>query len=198
MLDKLRTEEQNEILNQIVSLTEQGKMIWQCVDYNPLSFMNKDDYDESPAYLCQIFKLQTTFQGIPYEMELAEYITIPAGKGNVAVTISRNFADDFLQIDEMLSSDLAYDDCFPEDIADVFKDNPAMVLSTVLVPQIADTEVVKGTFVWARFINEKGVSAKLLRHPLTQLGEKLFDEQRVLDYHRILFDIPYRDSLLGK
>ncbi len=199
MFDELRLEENQELLKRIARLTKEGKIKWECVEYNPLSFMDKDDYDETSAYLCQMFTLTTHIEGLPYELELAEYITIPDGKGDVAITLTRDVEDDFLKIDEMVSGDLdAYNDCSPEAIAEVFKDNPAMALSTILVPQFADTEVVKETFAWARFINENGISDDLLSHPLTQLAEKLFNEGRVLDYHRMIFDTPYRDKLLAE
>ena len=44
------------------------------------------------------------------------------------------------------------------------------------------------------------LSAALSRnnHPLVRLSEKLFNERRVLDFHRIVFDIPYRKSLMEK
>lgn len=199
MFDELRLEENQELLKQIISMTEQGKIKWECIEYNPLSFMDKDDYDETSAYLCQMFTLTTHIEGLPYELDLAEYITIPDGKGDVAITLSRDVEDDFLKIDEMVSGDLdAYNDCTPEAIAEIFKKSPAMALSAVLVPQIADTEIVKETFEWARFINESGISDDLLSHPLTLLAERLFNEGRVLDYHRIIFDIAYRNNLLAE
>ena len=49
-----------------------------------------------------------------------------------------------------------------------------------------------------RIINENGISNNLLNHPLTKLAEKLFNEQRVLDYHRIVFDLAYRADLLSE
>ena len=199
MFDELRLEENHELLKRIAKMTEEGKIKWECVEYNPLSFMDKDIYDDTSAYLCQMFTLTTHIEGLPYELELAEYITIPDGKGDVAITLTRDVEDDFLKIDEMVSGDLdAYNDCSSETIAEVFKESPAMALSAILVPQIADTEVVKETFEWARFINEKGISDVLLSHSLTHLAEKLFNEGRVLDYHKMIFDIAYRNKLLSE
>ena len=86
MFDELRLEENYELLKRIAKMTEDGKIKWECVEYNPLSFMDKDDYDETSAYLCQMFTLTTHIEGLPYELELAEYITIPDGKGDVAVS----------------------------------------------------------------------------------------------------------------
>lgn len=199
MLDEIRIEEQMELLKRIARLTEQGKIEWKCVEYNPLSFMNEDKIEETSAYLCQMFRLTANIDGLPYELEIAEYITVPDGKGDVAVTLTRDVEDDFMKVDAILSGHLEiYDDCSAEEIAETFKDDPTIIISAVLVPQIVDSDVVKDSFEWARFINEKGISAELLNDPLTLLVEKLFNEQRILDYHRIVFDLSYRKKLLAE
>ena len=53
-------------------------------------------------------------------------------------------------------------------------------------------------FTWARFFNETGISAKLMNHPLTKLCEKLFDEHRLMDFHRCVLDVGYRKLLLNE
>ena len=199
MLDELRIEEQMELLKRIARMTEQGKIEWKCEEYNPLSFMDEDEIEETSAYLCQMFRLTANIDGLPYELELAEYITVPDGKGDVAVTLTREVADDFMKVDAMLSGHFeAYDDCAADELADAFKDDPAMIISKALIPKLIETDAVSDTFEWARFINEKGISDELLNNPLTLLAEKLFNERRILDYHRIVFDLPYRNKLLAE
>ena len=199
MLDELRIEEQMELLKRIARMTEQGKIEWKCEEYNPLSFMDEDEIEETSAYLCQMFRLTANIDGLPYELELAEYITVPDGKGDVAVTLTWEVADDFMKVDAMLSGHFeVYDDCAADELADAFKDDPAMIISKALVPKLIETDVVADTFEWARFINENGISDELLNNPLTLLAEKLFTERRILDYHRIVFDLPYRNKLLAE
>lgn len=199
MLDELRIEEQMELLKRIARMTEQGNIEWKCEEYNPLSFMDEDKIEETSAYLCQMFRLTANIDGLPYELELAEYITVPDGKGDVAVTLTRDVADDFMKVDAMLSGHFeAYDDCTADELADAFKDDPAMIISKALIPKLIETDAVADTFEWARFINEKGISDELLNNPLTLLAEKLFNERRILDYHRIVFDLPYRNKLLAE
>lgn len=199
MLDELRIEEQMELLKRIARMTEQGKIEWKCEEYNPLSFMDEDKFEETSAYLCQMFRLTANIDGLPYELEIAEYITVPDGKGDVAVTLTRDVADDFMKIDAMLSGHIeTYEDCTADELADIFKDDPAMRISNALIPKIVETDVVAETFEWARFINENGISDELLNNPLTLLAEKLFDKRRILDYHRIVFDLPYRIKLLAE
>jgi len=199
MLDALEMEEQKELLKRITQLTEQEKIQWKCVEYIPLSFMNEDLVDETSAYLCHMFRLTAIVEGLPYELELAEYITVPDGKGDVAVTLTRDIADDFIKVDASLSGHFErYDDCAAEDISKTFKDDPILRISEALVPRIVDSEAVKETFEWARFFNEKVISDELLHNPLTKLAEKLFNEQRIHDYHRIVFDVPYRNRLFNE
>lgn len=197
MTDEVWREEERETLKRIADLTEQGKIKWECVEYNPLCFMNEDKVEKTSAYLSQMFTLAAHFNGMPYELEIAEYITIPDAKGDLTLTLTRDDADDFMKIDSMLSCDIdGYENCSPNEIGAKYKDDPVMRIAEVLVPSVIDTDVVHDTFEWARFINENGISDKLLNHPVVRLTEKLFNEHRVLDYHRILFDIPYRDKLM--
>ena len=176
MTDELWREEEKKTLERIAKLTELGKVKWECVEYNPLCFMNEDKVDETSAYLCQMFTLTAEIGGMPYELEIAEYITVPDGKGD---------------IDE-------YENCEPSEIGKRYKNDPAMRLTEAIVPVVIESEAVQDTFEWARFINENGIADEILNHPVVRLAEKLFNKHRLLDYHRILFDIPYRDKLISE
>lgn len=197
MLDEIRIEEQMKLLRRIAHLTEQGKIEWKCEDYNPLCFMDEDKIEDTSAYLCQMFRLRALYEGIPYELEIAEYINVPSGKGDVAVTLIRDIPDDYCKVDAMLSGHLeTYDDCSPEELYAAFKDDPIMTICNAVVPAAVKSEAVAETFSWARYINEIGISDDLLNNSLTKLGEMLLRERRILDYHRAVFDVKYRSMLL--
>lgn len=199
MRDEFWREEEKETLERIAKLTELGKVIWECVEYNPLCFMNENKIDETSAYLSQMFTLTAKIGGMPYELELDEYITIPDGKGDIALTLTRDVPDDFMKIDSMLSGDTdGYENCKPDEIGEKYRNTPVMRLAAATVPAVVGTDIVQETFEWARFINENGISDELLAHPLVRLTKKLFDERRILDYHQILFDIQYREELLNE
>lgn len=70
MMDELWREEEKKTLESIAKLTELGKVKWECVEYNPLCFMNEDKVDETSAYLCQMFTLTAEIGGMPYELEI--------------------------------------------------------------------------------------------------------------------------------
>lgn len=104
-----------------------------------------------------------------------------------------------MKIDSILSSDVdEYENCEPSEIGKQYKDDPAMRLTEAIVPVIIESEAVQDTFEWARFINENGIADEILNHPVVRLAEKLFNKHRLLDYHRILFDIPYREKLISE
>lgn len=197
MYEEIRKEEETNMLRNIADLTERGKIKWECVEYNPISFMDEDKVDGSSAYLSQMFTLTATIGGFPHELELAEYIEIPSGKGNYAITLIRNVPGEYVQIEEALSyySDI-YDACSPDELITRFQDYPITKLCNSVVPQIIESDAVKEVFEWARFFNEEGISKKLMNHPLTKLGETLFSERRLLDYHRCVLDVQFRKSLL--
>ena len=196
--ETLRREEEQEVFNRLVELSERGKIRWECEEYNPISFMDKDMLEGQPAYLSQMFTLTLQVQNVSYELEMDEYLTVPDGKGDIVLKLTRPMADDFMQLDMGLSFDSAYDSYSPDQLGEAYKDSPIMRIAAAIVQDVAGREEVLETFEWARYINEKNISKELLNHPLTKLGEKLFKERRVLDFHRALFDIPYRQSLMAE
>ena len=57
MYDEIGKEEEIVMLRNIAKLSENGKIKWECIEYNPISFMDKDKVDNPPACLCHIFTL---------------------------------------------------------------------------------------------------------------------------------------------
>lgn len=196
--DTLQREEEQEVFNRLVELTERGKIHWECEEYIPISFMDKDTLDGPPAYLSQMFTLTLQVQDVSYELEMDEYLTIPEGKGDIALKLTRPMTEDYMQLETALSYDSSYDSYAPDQLGEFYKDSPIMRITAAIVQDMASREEILETFEWARYVNQSRISKGLLNHPLTKLGEKLFNERRVLDFHRVLFDIPYRQSLMEK
>lgn len=196
--DTLQREEEQEVFNRLVELTERRKIHWECEEYIPISFMDKDTLDGQPAYLSQMFTLTLQVQDVSYELEMDEYLTVPEGKGDIALKLTRPMTEDYMQLETALSYDSSYGSYAPDQLGEVYKDSPIMRIATAIVQDMASREEILETFEWARYVNQSRISKGLLNHPLTKLGEKLFNERRVLDFHRIVFDIPYRKSLMEK
>ena len=101
--DTLQREEEQEVFNRLVELTERGKIHWECEEYIPMSFMDKDTLDGQPAYLSQMFTLTLQVQDVSYELEMDEYLTVPEGKGDIALKLTRPMTEDYMQLETALS-----------------------------------------------------------------------------------------------
>ncbi len=189
-------EEERHLVQQITEQMESRKIGWELTEYNPLSFLNADKVDDNPAVIGQTFSFEAIIGGSRYELDVTENIEVPSGKGDYAITLTRDEAEDFLKIDDALSFDFDRYECAPEEVAERFKDSPIVRLCNAIISATLEQEDLEEVFTWARFFNEVGISAKLLNHPLTKLCEKLFDEHRLMDFHRCVLDVDYRKHLL--
>ena len=81
------------LLNSLCKRTVEGKQIWENMEYNPISFLQKDIYEKEGTCISQMFEATTVFNGIEYELELSESIELPSGKGDIFGTISYETED---------------------------------------------------------------------------------------------------------
>ena len=131
-----------------------------------------------------------------YKRQVMENIDVPSGMGDNTITLTRDETENFLKIEDALSFDYDRYECTPEEVAERFTDSPIVRLCNAIIPATLGQEDLEEVFTWARFFNETGISAKLMNHPLTKLCEKLFDEHRLMDFHRCVLDVDYRKLLL--
>lgn len=198
MMGEIMREEELEQLKQIAEATERGAFRWECVDHNPIGFLDKDRFFGSSAAVIQTFDFSVEYNGQAYVLELTEGIDVPDGKGSIFLRLTRDGPDDQMLFEYGL---FAEQDLRPYPMgknSEAGLDDPALMIANTLIPAAVDGDPVKGPYEWARFISEVGVSQELRTDPLVQLAEKLFREQRVLDFHRIIFEIPYRQALLNE
>ena len=81
------------LLDSLCKRTVEGKQIWENMEYNPISFLQKDIYEKEGTCISQMFEATTVFNGIEYELELSESIELPSGKGDIFGTISYETED---------------------------------------------------------------------------------------------------------
>ena len=62
------------LLDSLCKRTVEGKQIWENMEYNPISFLQKDIYEKEGACISQMFEATTVFNNIEYELELSESI----------------------------------------------------------------------------------------------------------------------------
>ena len=191
-------EEERHLIQRIAEQTESGKIGWELTEYSPLSFLNEDKVDDNPAVIGQTFSFEAIIGGSRYELDVTENIEVPSGMGDYSITLTRDEVEDFLKIDDALSFDFDRYECTSEEVAERFTDSPVVRLCNTIIPAALEQEDLEEALSWARFFNERGISAKLLNHPLTKLCEKLFDEHRLMDFHRCVLDVSYRKQLLNE
>ena len=74
MMNDLMKQEEKIYFDQIVKLTEKGTINWECTEYNPIGFLDKDSFSEQSACITQMFNFTTIAGGFLHELELAEYV----------------------------------------------------------------------------------------------------------------------------
>lgn len=192
-------QEGKTIFHQLATLTKAGKIDWICDEYNPLGIMDKDRVEEKPAYLTHSFSCYAFVNSIPHTVEITEYITISNGKGDITIDLERGFPDELRRFETSLSHNFdEYDDCKPDELLEHFADDPVTELADAVIQLVAQSDAVKFTFTWARFVNEKTITKRMLNQPLVKLANQLFDAQNILDFHRIVLDTAYRTELMGR
>ena len=128
-------EEQNYLLNSLLTLTQKNPAIWECVEYNPLSFLSSEEDDGTiSACIVQMFVFQSELNQVEFELELSEHIDITTGKGDIYITLEKQSPDSYDKIDTGLSFETEYEDCAAEQIQSQFGNHVAAQMAEALVP----------------------------------------------------------------
>lgn len=152
----LQREEKQELFYRLVDLTERGKIHWECVEYIPISFMDKDMLEGKPAYLTQMFTLTLQVQNTFYKMEIDEYLTVPDGKGDIHFKLTRPTKDNYLELETAFSFDSAYDNHTAEELGKACKEHPITRMAAAIARDMENREEVLENFEWADFALKKG------------------------------------------
>lgn len=197
-MEELCEEENNYLLERLLDLTLKEKIKWICSEYNPLNFYTdeKDDGELVPE-LCHIFTFVSTYNEEQYEMQISESIQILTGKGDIYLTLEQDGVSGYKKIDIALSFDYLYDDYEAEELLKQYGKHIVSRFADALIPSAATTQAVKQTFDWAGYDDVQDTEEQFLSKPLYKLGEKLFKEQRIADFHRCVLDVDFRSDLIG-
>ena len=90
-------EEEQHLIQQIAEQTERGKIDWELTEYNPLSFLNEDKIDKTPAVICQSFSFGAIIGGSRFELDVMENIDVPSGMGDYNITLTRDETENYLK-----------------------------------------------------------------------------------------------------
>lgn len=190
-------EEQNYLLTSLLSLAQKNPAIWECVDYNPLSFLSSEEDDGTiSACIVQMFVFQAELNQVEFELELSEHIDIATGKGDIYITLEKQSPDSYDKIDTGLSFETEYEDCPAEQLQSRFGNHVATQMADALIPSALKSEAAVSAMQWAIFNVEGDTPLKFEESSLYKLGESLFESHRFLDFHRCVLDCTYREKLL--
>lgn len=202
MFREIHNEGMTILLESLIRSTQEGKRTWHDLNYLPISFMQEhepDSIDHTEAFIGHSFEMSTTVNGTDYTVELTENIYFPLEKGDVVGMISCEAENGLVNYDFGLSYDINnYQDCQAADLAGLYRDSLAVRFAEIAVSLFKDSEAVEYGFSYARFFNEKDINPKWKRSKLIKLCEKLMDDGRMEDFHKIILDTEYRQNLLEK
>lgn len=193
-------EELEHLLRSLTEQTKRGTIRWECTEYNPISLLDETDLedDQRRMVLSQMFTMEAEINGNSVCVELNEAIDLSAEKGDIAVTIMYDTDAGYNKFETALSYDVIhYDDYSAEQLNAAYGDSPVALFADAVMPTLAASPEVASAFSYARFVNQNGIPAKALKAPLSRLAEKLMQEKRVEDFHRIVLDMEYRRELLA-
>lgn len=185
------------LLDSLCKRTLAEKQIWENMSYNPISFLQKDIYETEDACISQMFEATTVFNGVEYELEISESIELPSGKGDIFGTISYETEDSEKDYEFSLSFDLGnYDDANADELKSIYGNSTIVQFTDAIVGAFENSDAAAEGFAYSRYFHQTGIDSEWETNPLVKLGEKLMQEHRMLDFHKIVLDTDYRRSLL--
>lgn len=197
MYEEIDKETMELLLDSLAERTLAGKQEWGGLDYQPVSFMRENADVEEDAFISHTFEMETDFKGRHYTLEIMEHINLPSCKGDISGMLEFD-GDRWGKYDFALSFDGKYDECGAECLKEIFGDSPIVKLMEAVVSVFDGTGAEERGYSHVRYFNQTGIEPEWERMPLVKLGEKLMDEKRMKDFHRIVLDMDYRRELLGE
>lgn len=177
-------EEQAYLLTSLLTLTQKDPTIWECVKYNPLSFLSSEEYDGTlSACIIQTFAFQAEFNRVEFKLELSENIDIVTRKGDIYMLIEKQSPACYNKIDTGLSFDPEYEDCPAEHIQTHYGNHIVARMADILIPSALKSNTIGSSLRWAIFNFEGDIPLKFEKNNLYKLGETLFNSYRFLEFH---------------
>ncbi len=149
------------LLDSLCKRTVEGKQIWENMEYNPISFLQKDIYEKEGTCISQMFEATTLLNGIEYELEFSEIIDLLSCKGNIFGSISYEAEEGINKHDfSLLFDSECYDDAGVVELKNMREKSVIMQFADAILDVFEDSEAVAEGFSYARYFNQKGISPK--------------------------------------
>ena len=189
--DNIYDEEMKLAVNNLLALTEKGTVMWECDEYLPASFMLRDELeDTSTDHITHMVTCSCQVPGRCFELEIDEHIEFDETESGLLGAKLSIFDED----ENLLSQAEA---SMEEDTEDEYGFVP---LCDAIFRRSG--EWLKPDFFKymdeRSFYPQKGVTKKHREHPLCRLMERLMNERRIEDFHKMILDRPFREQLLSE
>lgn len=116
-------------------------------------------------------------------------------QGDISGTFTYD-GDEWGKYNFALSFDKRHGENDAEYLKKAFADSAVVRLIDAVVSVFEGTEAESRGFSYARYFNQTGIEPEWEEMSLEKLGEKLLDEKRMKDFHRIVLDMDCRKELL--
>ncbi len=192
-------EEHNYLLKSLLNLTKKDPAVWECTDFSPLGFLLAEDKDgKEIACITQNYSLQAEINCVGYDLSISESIDFETEKGDVFLNLEKHSPEISDEIIIGLSLEPEYDDLSAEQLFDHFHDHIAVQLSDIFFPYALKSDMASSVLQWASYNILTGIPVKFKRNKFFKFGQKMFDSQRFLDFHRCVLDLEFRKKLMAE
>jgi hypothetical protein len=190
--------EAERVLNSLTQYTKSGNATWRITDYNPIGCLPADIVEnkkDSPSLVCHtISAIGITPEG-SWNVHIMESIYLSSGKGDIDITLSDDFTDSLLSLD---GSD-EYADCTADNIATHFKDSPVLTFAQVVLPVLMEAAApIFNSYTWYDFEGCVIIPPSDRRTMVFRLTKRLAKGRRIADFHKMVFDMNFREQLNSK
>lgn len=191
-VENIHDDETRFTVANLAAQTEKGAVTWECEEYLPAGFLLGDKWDDEKDRISHMGTFVYQASSRRYVLEIFACIDIDKScYGSLDPKLSiYDRVDTLLSIAE----------------ADIHEENPEDEYGFI---PLCDA-IFKRSGEWLEadffgrygeelpFYKQKGITKKHREQPLCRLMERLMNERRVEDFHRMILDRPYREQLLNE
>ena len=189
--------EELELLENLITGTQNGRISWELDEYNPISLFDSGTMgDEKHEYmLIQMFTFLAEIGKLSFCVEFSESINVETGKGDLFLTAFQENPDGYKVVNASLSGDLSYDKLSVEDVQKEYSNHPAVRLANVILEKINNVLKFNKTYEWAAYTNQD-IPDEIMKLPLSRFGKEIFSQQDALGFHRCVLDLQSREKYI--
>jgi hypothetical protein len=189
--DAIHSDEEQFLVKSLLTQTQKGKIVWECEEYLPASFMLGDKESDSKDYIMHMVTFIYETKDRRYVLDISESIETETGIVCVHPILYVYDDQDNLmeQIEDVIDE--------PKKMEDKYGFLPLCDLMFVKADDWLDDYYFDRYGNTLPFYMQKGITKKHREQPLCRLMERLMNKRQVKDFHKMIMDAPFREQLLS-